>query len=105
MRLGAFACHILPRTKAEKAYGTCNISERHRHRFEFNNAYKKVCEERGLVFSGIFEEANLCEIAEVKGHPWMLGVQFHPEFKSKPTSPHPLFCEFIKSAFLYKNKE
>jgi CTP synthase len=104
MRLGAFTCHLLSNTKARKAYGTCNISERHRHRFEFNNAYKKVCEEQGLTFSGIFEEENLCEIAEITDHPWMLGVQFHPEFKSKPTSPHPLFCEFIKSAFLHRNK-
>lgn len=105
MRLGAFACNLLPNTKAEKAYGVRNISERHRHRFEFNNAYKKTCEEHGLVFSGIFEEGNLCEIAEIKQHPWMLGVQFHPEFKSKPTSPHPLFRDFIRSAFLHKNKE
>lgn len=105
MRLGAFACHLRASTKAAKAYGVRNISERHRHRYEFNNAYKETCEEKGLIFSGAFEEENLCEVAEIKHHPWMIGVQFHPEFKSKPTDPHPLFKEFIKSAFSYRNKE
>ena len=105
MRLGAFACHLRASTKAAKAYGVRNISERHRHRYEFNNAYKEICEEKGLIFSGVFGEGNLCEIAEIKHHPWMIGVQFHPEFKSKPTDPHPLFKEFIKSAFSYRNKE
>lgn len=105
MRLGAFACRLCPSTKAAEAYGVRNISERHRHRFEFNNVYKEICEEKGLIFSGIFEEGNLCEVAEIKHHPWMIGVQFHPEFKSKPTVPHPLFKEFIKSAFSYRNKE
>jgi CTP synthase len=103
MRLGAFYCQVKPGSKAEKAYGANRISERHRHRWEFNNLYKDNCEESGLIFSGILEEGHLCEIAEVKDHPWMLGVQFHPEFKSKPTDPHPLFRDFI--AAVIKNKK
>lgn len=95
MRLGAFPCAIKPGTKAAKAYNSTLISERHRHRFEFNNSYKQACEEKGLIFSGLLHNGHLCEIAEVKGHPWMVGVQFHPEFKSKPTDPHPLFRDFI----------
>ena len=98
MRLGAFSCQILPGTKAANAYGTTRISERHRHRYEFNNLYKDQCEEKGLILSGILEDGHLCEIAEVQHHPWMLGVQFHPEFKSKPTDPHPLFRDFIAAA-------
>ncbi len=88
---------LKPGTKAEKAYGKKHISERHRHRYEFNNRYADKLEKTGLVFSGILEEGNLCEIAEVTDHPWMLGVQFHPEFKSKPTDPHPLFRSFIEA--------
>ena len=95
MRLGAFPCVLKANTNAAKAYGSLNISERHRHRFEFNNLYKEQCEKQGLIFSGVLENGQLCEIAEVKDHPWMVGVQFHPEFKSKPTDPHPLFRDFI----------
>ena len=102
MRLGAFHCQVKSGSKAEKAYGTNRISERHRHRFEFNNIYKDSYEKQGLVFSGILEEGHLCEIAEIKDHPWMLGVQFHPEFKSKPTDPHPLFKEFISAVIQCK---
>ncbi len=98
MRLGAFTCQLTPGTKAAKAYGSNRISERHRHRFEFNNLYKDDCQSRGLILSGVLEDGHLCEIAEVKEHPWMLGVQFHPEFKSKPTDPHPLFRDFIAAA-------
>ncbi len=104
MRLGAFTCLIKPDTKAQKAYGTTRISERHRHRFEFNNLYKDDCEAKGLTLSGILEDGHLCEIAEVNDHPWMLGVQFHPEFKSKPTDPHPLFREFIAATLKNKHK-
>ncbi len=95
MRLGAYSCLIKKGTKAEKAYGTTRISERHRHRWEFNNAFKEACEKEGLILSGVLENSQLCEIAEIKNHPWMIGVQFHPEFKSKPTDPHPLFRDFI----------
>lgn len=104
MRLGAFTCQIKSGSNAEKAYGSNRISERHRHRWEFNNIYKDNCEKNGLIFSGILEDGHLCEIAEVKDHPWMLGVQFHPEFKSKPTNPHPLFRDFIAAAVQNKKK-
>jgi CTP synthase len=103
MRLGSYPCDIAPGTLAAEAYGAPLIHERHRHRYEFNNAYKERFEEAGLVFSGKLHNGELCEIAEVKGHPWMLGVQFHPEFKSKPLSPHPLFRDFI--ATLYARKK
>ncbi len=95
MRLGAYLCNIRPGTKAEKAYGATSVSERHRHRFEFNNTFKELSEKQGLVISGTLHNHTLCEIAEVKDHPWMVGVQFHPEFKSKPDQPHPLFKDFI----------
>lgn len=98
MRLGAYPCTLKAGTKAAAAYGTTEISERHRHRFEVNEAFKQPFEEKGLVISGIFSQMGLCEIVEVKDHPWMVGVQFHPEFKSKPTSPHPLFKDFIQAA-------
>lgn len=95
MRLGSFACDIQAGTHAEKAYNSLKISERHRHRYEFNNKYAQAMEEAGFVIAGTLHEGNLCEIAEIKDHPWMLGCQFHPEFKSKPTAPHPLFSAFI----------
>jgi len=104
MRLGAYECTLKPGSKAAKAYGKNKISERHRHRYEFNNAYKDVMEKSGLVLSGIWEEGNLCEIAEVKDHPWMLGVQYHPEFKSKPTDAHPLFRDFILAVIAHKEQ-
>jgi CTP synthase len=103
MRLGAFQCNVVPGSKAEQAYGTTVISERHRHRFEFNNAFKEQFEKNGLMVSGILNNNTLCEIAEVQNHPWMVGVQFHPEFKSKPGQPHPLFKDFIGAVI--KNKK
>jgi CTP synthase len=105
MRLGAYTCTLKTGTHAHKAYGTPTISERHRHRYEFNNKYKSNMEEKGFVIAGVLEEGNLCEIAEIKDHPWMVGVQFHPEFKSKPTQPHPLFRDFIKAMIDYKDKK
>lgn len=104
MRLGAFTCRLKEGSKAVKAYGTTRISERHRHRFEFNNLYRDRCEEKGLLLSGILEDGHLCEIAEVKEHPWMIGVQFHPEFKSKPTDPHPLFSDFILHVIAHRKR-
>lgn len=98
MRLGAFNCSLRKGSKAHAAYGKELISERHRHRYEFNNDYKKQCEEQGLILTGVMENDVLCEIAEIKDHPWMLGVQYHPEFKSRPTDPHPLFRDFIAAA-------
>jgi CTP synthase len=102
MRLGAFDCNLKPGTKAEKAYGKTQVTERHRHRFEFNNAFKDQFEKNGLGISGILHNNSLCEITEVKDHPWMVGVQFHPEFKSKPGQPHPLFRDFIEAVLKYK---
>jgi len=95
MRLGSYPCKLKSKTKAHAAYGKSRIDERHRHRYEFNNAYEEELTSHGLVISGTFETEDLCEIAEVESHPWMVGVQFHPEFKSKPTDPHPLFKAFV----------
>jgi CTP synthase len=100
MRLGAYPCEMIKGSLAYKAYGKKLISERHRHRYEFNNEYKKAFEGAGMVFSGTLEKNALCEISEIASHPWMLGVQFHPEFKSKPLDPHPLFKDFIASLTL-----
>lgn len=102
MRLGAYPCTLDEKSKAFGAYRKKEISERHRHRYEFNNKYKDLFEKNGLLFSGILKDSALCEIAEIKNHPWMLGVQFHPEFKSKPLMPHPLFVDFIKAAIKQK---
>ena len=102
MRLGAYRCSLEPDTLAEKAYKITNISERHRHRYEFNNAYKERLCEKGLVISGLSPNGELVEIVELKNHPWFLGCQFHPEFKSRPMDPHPLFRDFIRAALDYK---
>ncbi len=105
MRLGAYPCVLAPDSFALQAYRTPEISERHRHRYEFNNAYKKQLEEAGLVISGTSPDGELVEIVELKDHPWFLGCQFHPEFKSKPDNPHPLFREFIKASLKNAKKE
>ncbi len=102
MRLGAYRCSLEPDTLAEKAYKLTDISERHRHRYEFNNAYKERLCEKGLVISGLSPNGELVEIVELKNHPWFLGCQFHPEFKSRPMDPHPLFRDFIRAALDYK---
>ncbi|MBW1727769.1 MAG: CTP synthase [Deltaproteobacteria bacterium] len=101
MRLGAYPCVINKDSLAYKAYGMLNISERHRHRYEFNNAFKERLEEKGLVISGTSPDGTLVEMVEIKGHPWFLGCQFHPEFKSRPMNPHPLFREFIRASLAY----
>ena len=98
MRLGSYECALVECSRAGKAYGQKSVRERHRHRFEFNNAYRKRLEDAGLVVAGINPKRNLVEIVEVKDHPWMVGVQFHPEFQSKPSKPHPLFCAFVGEA-------
>ena len=98
MRLGLYPCHLAPGTKAAEAYGVPEVSERHRHRFEVNNAYRDLLSEAGLVFSGLSPDRRLVEIAELGDHPFMLGSQFHPEFKSRPTRPHPLFKAFVAAA-------
>jgi len=102
MRLGAYPCVIKEGTKAYEAYKTKEISERHRHRYEFNNKYIPILEEKGVVFSGTSPDGHLVEIIELKEHPWFLGCQFHPEFKSKPFKPHPLFREFIRASLIEK---
>ena len=98
MRLGAYPCRLTPNTFARAAYDTDDISERHRHRYEFNNAFKERLEESGLVISGTSPNGELVEIIEIRDHPWFLGCQFHPEFKSRPMDPHPLFREFIRAS-------
>ena len=101
MRLGAYPCRLTKDTFAHKAYGTENISERHRHRYEFNNDFKEALVEKGMVVSGTSPTGDLVEIIEIKDHPWFLGCQFHPEFKSRPMDPHPLFRDFIEAALAY----
>ncbi len=98
MRLGQYKCEILPNTKSFNAYKTKIIYERHRHRYEVNNEYKELLEKNGLVIAGINPERNLVEIIEIKNHPFFVATQFHPEFKSRPLNPHPLFKEFIKAS-------
>ncbi len=98
MRLGSYPCKLMPGTRAREAYGIENTSERHRHRYEFNNDYRQELEAAGLDFSGLSLDGRLVEIAEVRGHPWMVGCQFHPEFKSRPDHAHPLFASFVKAA-------
>ncbi|MBI9088768.1 MAG: CTP synthase [Desulfobacterium sp.] len=102
MRLGAYPCDLMEETFALKAYGEKSVSERHRHRWEFNNAFRKELEDAGLVISGTSPDQSLVEIVELKDHPWFLACQFHPEFKSRPENPHPLFRDFIKASL--KNK-
>lgn len=97
MRLGAYPCHLLPKSKISTIYPTPLIHERHRHRYEFNNAYQQSMEEKGLKVVGLNQEKQLCEIVEIENHPFMIGVQFHPEFRSRPTEPHPIFEKFIAS--------
>ena len=99
LRLGAYPCRIMPGTMMEKCYGAEYISERHRHRYEFNNYYRDILEGKGLVISGISPDGSLVETIELEGNPFYVGVQFHPEFKSRPNKPHPLFKGFIEAAF------
>lgn len=101
MRLGEYPCNISKNTKAATIYGKSRISERHRHRYEFNNKYLKKFEEAGMVASGVNPNGNLVEIIEYKNHPWFIGVQFHPEYKSTVENPHPLFVKFVKAALDY----
>ncbi|MBU1275841.1 MAG: CTP synthase [Proteobacteria bacterium] len=103
MRLGAYPCKLIEGTLAHKAYKTEEISERHRHRYEFNNEFKQALADKGLIVSGTSPDGELAEIVEMTGHPWFLGCQFHPEFQSRPMSPHPLFRDFIRAALRYKN--
>ncbi|MEJ2134547.1 MAG: CTP synthase [Desulfofustis sp.] len=104
LRLGAYPCALKPGTLASEAYRAEEISERHRHRYEYNNDYRQQLEKGGLIVSGTSPDNNLVEIVEIEDHPWFLGCQFHPEFKSKPMRPHPLFREFIKAALTHNTE-
>lgn len=104
MRLGSYPCHLSEGTQAAAAYGTSSVDERHRHRWEFNNAYRQSFEEAGMVFSGQSPDGRLVEIAEIKDHPFMVASQFHPEFKSRPNRPHPLFHAFVKASLAADTK-
>jgi len=107
MRLGAYRCELKPGTKARAAYGTDVIHERHRHRYEFNNKYRAALEEKaGLVVSGVHPKSDheLVELIELKDHPWFCASQFHPEFKSTPLEPQPLFRDFVKAALHNRGK-
>lgn len=104
MRLGSYPCTLKKGSKAFAAYGKSGIFERHRHRFEFNNKYRPLFEKRGMSLSGVCEERDLVEIIEIQAHPWFVGVQFHPEFKSKPMAPHPLFTSFVAASLEQRSR-
>ena len=105
LRLGNWPCKIKEGTKTCEVYGEPQILERHRHRYEFNNDYREVAEKNGIIFSGTSPDDYLVEIVELKDHPWYVGCQFHPEFKSRPNRAHPLFAGFIKAAFDYSKQK
>ncbi len=104
MRLGAYPCVLAPGTQAFAAYGTREISERHRHRYEFNNEFREALSQKGLVLSGLSPDGRLVEMVELPGHPYFVACQFHPEFKSRPTMPHPLFRRFVQAAAEYRDQ-
>jgi len=105
MRLGTYPCTLLKKTKAYEAYKCTDISERHRHRYELNNKYIQALEKGGMIASGHNPETNLVEIVEIPSHPWFVGVQFHPEYKSTVLSPHPIFVSFVNAAMKYKKSK
>jgi len=105
MRLGAYPCYLSDNSFAERAYGASDISERHRHRYEFNREYEKVLTDHGMRITGTTPDGIYVEICEVADHPWYLGCQFHPEFKSKPLEPHPLFTAFLGAALQHKGQK
>ena len=104
LRLGSYPCRIIPGTLMEKCYQSQDIKERHRHRYEFNNEYRDILTDSGLIISGISPDGTLVETVEISDHPFYLGVQFHPEFKSRPNRPHPLFREFVRAALENQRK-
>ncbi len=105
MRLGSWDCHLKEGSLVEKVYGSSDIEERHRHRYEFNNKYKEQMEEAGLVASGLNPRTGLVEVVEIPSHPWFVGVQYHPEYKSTVASPHPLFVGFVRAVLTQKKKQ
>ena len=104
MRLRTYPCQLLNNSKAHEAYHVNLVHERHRHRWEFNNAYREALAEQGMVFSGLSPDGRLVEISEIADHPFMVGSQFHPEFKSRPNRPHPLFSGWMKAAVARQEK-
>jgi CTP synthase len=98
MRLGSYECELQPGSLAHRIYGTTPIQERHRHRYEFNCLYERALADKGLLISGRSPDGKFVEIVELPGHPWYIAVQFHPEFKSKPLAPHPLFASFVAAS-------
>jgi CTP synthase len=105
MRLGLYPCRIAPGSLAHRAYGERVVYERHRHRYELNNKFKKRLGKHGLKVTGVYPHRQLAEIVEMENHPWFLAVQFHPEFQSKPFRPHPLFRDFVGAALRHQNHE
>ena len=104
MRLGAYECQLTKGSKSYNSYQNTEISERHRHRFEFNSAYKEDFEKAGMKATGTNPETGLVEIVEIPSHPWFVGVQYHPEYKSTVANPHPLFEAFVGAAITHKKK-
>ena len=104
MRLGSYPCRITEGSRAHRAYGESEIHERHRHRYEFNNSYRQLFTDAGMLQTGIFPGRGLVEIVELPSHPWFLACQFHPEFKSRPWMPHPLFRELVGAAVKRKTE-
>jgi len=98
MRLGTYRCKLGDGSHAARAYGIPEISERHRHRYEFNNAYREQMQQKGMIFAGLSPDGTLVEVIEIKDHPWFVACQFHPEFQSTPLNAHPLFLDFIKAS-------
>jgi len=105
MRLGAYPCILKDDSLAAKVYGKTSISERHRHRYEFNSRYKEEFEKAGMDIVGLSPDGNYIEAVEIKEHPYFLAVQYHPEFKSRPTKPHPLFTGWIKAVLKKRNNK
>jgi CTP synthase len=105
MRLGSYLCQLSPGSTAQKAYASSAIQERHRHRYEFNNAHRATLEKFGLKISGVHPKGDLVEVVEIPDHPWFVACQFHPEFRSKPDVPHPLFRGFAQAAQKHAQKK
>jgi CTP synthase len=105
MRLGAYPCKLAEGSRAREIYGKPEISERHRHRWELNNNYRDALEKGGLILSGVSPDDRLVEIVELSDHPFFIACQFHPEFKSRPLEPHPVFVDFVGAALTMKNKQ
>ena len=104
MRLGKYPCVLTEGSRAQGLYGCSEISERHRHRYEFNNEFRQMLTEKGLLLAGLSPDGLLVEVVELPNHPWFVGCQFHPEFKSRPDRSHPLFFGFVEAALLHQGE-